>query len=158
MNSVIYGIESAINWIVSGINGIIGGFNKIVSVAAKIVGANWSGVSRLSRVYLGRVSMYADGGLPNTGEMFVARENGPELVGNIGNHSAVANNDQIVEGIRSGVSDANQETNTLLREQNNLLMRLLEKDTGISTRDIFNAVRSEDKAYRNINGHSALEY
>ena len=43
-NAVITGIETAVNWIVGAINGIIGGFNKIVSVAAKIVGADWSGV------------------------------------------------------------------------------------------------------------------
>ena len=38
--------------------------------------------------------------------MFVARENGPEMVGTIGGRTAVANNDQIVEGIRQGVFEA----------------------------------------------------
>ena len=33
--------------------------------------------------------------------MFIAREDGPELVGQIGNRAAVANNDQIVDGIAS---------------------------------------------------------
>ena len=46
------------------------------------------------------VSYYAKGGLPNTGEMFVARENGiPEMVGRMGNSNAVANNSQIEAGI-----------------------------------------------------------
>lgn len=45
------------------------------------------------------VSWYANGGFPDSGEMFIARESGPELVGRIGNRTAVANNDQIVEGI-----------------------------------------------------------
>lgn len=40
------------------------------------------------------------------GEMFVARESGPELVGKMGNRSAVANNDQIISGIRAGVFEA----------------------------------------------------
>lgn len=44
---------------------------------------------------------YASGGLPDTGELFLARESGPEMVGTIGGHTAVANNDQIVEGIAS---------------------------------------------------------
>ena len=35
--------------------------------------------------------------------MFIAREAGPELVGSIGRKTAVANNDQIVSGIESGV-------------------------------------------------------
>ena len=38
--------------------------------------------------------------------MFVARENGPELVGNIGSHTAVMNNDQIVSSVAYGVADA----------------------------------------------------
>lgn len=46
---------------------------------------------------------YASGGFPSVGEMFIAREAGPELVGNIGRKTAVANNDQIVSGIESGV-------------------------------------------------------
>lgn len=50
--------------------------------------------------------MYATGGYPKQGEMFMARENGAELVGCIGNKTAVANNDQIVEGIKSGVYEA----------------------------------------------------
>ena len=46
---------------------------------------------------------YASGGFPTEGEMFIAREAGPELVGSIGRKTAVANNDQIVSGIESGV-------------------------------------------------------
>jgi hypothetical protein len=52
------------------------------------------------------LSWYAKGGFPEAGEMFMARENGPELVGRMGRRSAVANNDQIIEGIKSGVYDA----------------------------------------------------
>ena len=51
------------------------------------------------------VKLAASGGLFSAGEMFMARENGlPELVGRIGNRSAVANNQQIVEGIEAGVA------------------------------------------------------
>lgn len=52
------------------------------------------------------VTAYAGGGTPTSGEMFVARENGPELVGTIGNHTAVVNNGQIVASVASGVADA----------------------------------------------------
>ena len=51
-------------------------------------------------------SAYAQGGFPSVGEMFIAREAGPELVGRIGGKSAVANNDQIVEAITTGVYQA----------------------------------------------------
>ena len=56
--------------------------------------------------------------------MFIAREAGPELVGQMGNRSAVANNDQIVEGIAMGVSKAVAEQNALLREQNAYLSKI----------------------------------
>lgn len=51
-------------------------------------------------------STYAAGGFPATGEMFIAREAGPEMVGRIGSRTTVANNDQIVEGITAGVYQA----------------------------------------------------
>ncbi len=70
----------------------------------------------------------AAGGLVDTGQMFVAREAGPEMVGTIGRRTAVANNDQIVESVAQGVADANAEQNALLREQNSILRGLLEKD------------------------------
>ena len=48
----------------------------------------------------------ADGGFVDTGQLFVAREAGPELVGSIGNKTAVANNDQIVDAVAQGVTNA----------------------------------------------------
>lgn len=52
------------------------------------------------------VSWYANGGMPDMGELFVARESGPEMVGKIGNKTTVANNDQIVTAIKQGVYEA----------------------------------------------------
>lgn len=51
-------------------------------------------------------SAYAQGGFPTTGQMFIAREAGPELVGNINGRTAVANNDQIVAAVSQGVYSA----------------------------------------------------
>lgn len=47
------------------------------------------------------ITAYASGGFPEHGQMFIAREDGPELVGQMGNRAVVANNDQIVDGIAS---------------------------------------------------------
>lgn len=52
------------------------------------------------------VNYYDSGGLPPVGQMFVARERGPELVGQIGSHTAVMNNDQIVSSVAYGVEGA----------------------------------------------------
>lgn len=53
-----------------------------------------------------KVDWYAQGGFPDTGELFVAREAGPEMVGRIGGRTAVANNDQIVAAVSQGVYSA----------------------------------------------------
>ena len=53
----------------------------------------------------------AEGGFLNEGELFVAREAGPEMVGTINGRTAVANNDQIVEAISVGVAKAMMATN-----------------------------------------------
>lgn len=74
---------------------------------------------------------FASGGFPEQGQLFLARESGPELVGRIGSRTTVANNDQIVRGISSGVESANERQNQLLREQNSLLRALLEKDATV---------------------------
>ena len=78
------------------------------------------------------VSEYAQGGWPNIGDLFIANEAGPELVGTIGGSTAVANNDDIVQGIQGGVERANAEQNELLRNIYSGVVKLLEKDLTIS--------------------------
>ena len=54
----------------------------------------------------GFIPSYATGGI-NSAALFMARENGmPEMVGQIGGHTAVANNGQIVEAVSRGVANA----------------------------------------------------
>lgn len=62
-------------------------------------------VTRIARM-MGPGMFFADGGFPTTGQLFFANEAGPEMVGTMGGRTAVANNEQIVEGIRQGVYDA----------------------------------------------------
>ena len=54
----------------------------------------------------GGLPRYANGGFPAQGEIFIAREAGPELVGRIGSSTAVANNEQIIQGIKQAVLEA----------------------------------------------------
>ena len=131
MNAVIGAIESTLNWIIGGINRLINGFNNVVSACADVIGVDWGGLSTIPTVSLSRISVYESGGYPTTGQMFVAREAGPELVGNIGRKTAVVNNEQIVASVSRGVASANSEQNALLREQNSLLRAMLDKETGV---------------------------
>lgn len=79
------------------INSFIRMLNLGISVINKIPGVKITRVQELS------IPRLAEGGFPNVGQMFIAREAGPELVGQIGRKTAVANNDQIISGIESGV-------------------------------------------------------
>ena len=52
------------------------------------------------------IEWYAGGGFPKEGQIFGANENGPELIGNIGRRTAVANQQQITEGIAEATYNA----------------------------------------------------
>jgi hypothetical protein len=65
------------------------------------------------------------------GDVFIANEKSAELVGSINGKTTVANQGQIIEGIQMGVYAANAEQNQLLREQNNLLRGILQKDNTV---------------------------
>lgn len=56
-----------------------------------------------------KIEAYASGGFPSEGQLFMAREAGPELIGTLHGRTAVASNDQIVEGIAGGVREANDD-------------------------------------------------
>lgn len=106
------------------VNGLITGINNVVSVPfnainnalntlrnVEILGAKpFSGIQN---IWLPQIPLlYEKGGFPDTGEFFMARESGPEMVGRIGNRTAVANNDQIVEAIERGVYRATVNANS----------------------------------------------
>ena len=90
MNGLFKQIEDFLNVFIMALNGSI-------SLINKIPGVNIEKVKYLS------IPRLAEGGIVNEGQMFIAREAGPELVGSIGRKTAVANNDQIVSGIEAGV-------------------------------------------------------
>lgn len=104
-------VEKVVNFFIKGINGAIGIINKIPGVD-------------IDKIELLSIPRFATGGFPEDG-LFMA--NHGELVGKFSNgKTAVANNEQIVAGITGGVYAANQEQNSLLREQNKLLRQLVE--------------------------------
>lgn len=132
INGIITGFEAFINFFVKGINWIVSGINKISfevpdwvpGIGGSRVGFN---LDYIGEVSFGRLKGYETGGFPEDG-LFMA--NHSELIGRFSNgKTAVANNEQIIEGISRGVSEATGEQNELLREQNRILARLLSKDT-----------------------------
>ena len=85
--------------------------NQMVSDAnslAGLTGKKYSHVGGYTMQQAQRfnIEMFANGGFPRSGEMFIAREAGAEMVGNIGGKTAVANNDQIERAIFNAVLTA----------------------------------------------------
>jgi ABC-type transporter Mla subunit MlaD len=82
------------------------------------------------------ITAYAGGGAPGMGQLFLAREAGPELVGTLGGHTAVMNNDQIVASVSAGVAEANEGIITALIAAANQIVRAVEASGGSDGYDI----------------------
>lgn len=107
LNGVIYALNSALSWMFSGINGILSSLRNF-SIAG------YSPFAGLREISIPKIPMLANGGFVDQGQLFIANEAGPEMVGSIGGKTAVANNDQIVDGITYGVREANDDVVTAI--------------------------------------------
>ncbi|MFR1435850.1 MAG: hypothetical protein ACLSS9_11600 [Acutalibacteraceae bacterium] len=94
-NSVVGVIGRLTSWMTNSLNDIINGINKIPLI---------DDIPNIPAP--AAPPTFAQGGFPTQGQMFIAREAGPELVGTIGGRNAVMNNDQIVESVSAGVYSA----------------------------------------------------
>ena len=107
---IVTAFKSIVNGLIKGINTVIATpFNAINGVIKTIKDVSIAGLKpfkNLSTISVPQIPLLAAGGFPETGQMFIAREAGAELVGNIGGRSAVMNNDQIVESVSAGVYQA----------------------------------------------------
>ena len=122
-------------------NSIIGIVNKIIDAINKMFHIQFDGLEiggvevipafNVRLLNIPKIPTFEQGGYPEVGQMFIAREAGAELVGNIGRKTAVVNNEQIVASVSRGVAEANSEQNALLREQNSLLRSMLEKQGNV---------------------------
>ena len=107
LNGVISALNSALRW-------VFGGINSILSDLKNFSIAGYSPFSGLRTISVPQIPMLANGGFVDQGQLFIAREAGAEMVGSIGRRTAVANNDQIVDGITYGVREANDDVVTAI--------------------------------------------
>ena len=108
------------------------------------------------------IAKYAGGGLPGMGQMFVAREAGPELVGTIGGHTAVMNNNQIVASVSDGVFNALNPVLTSLVNAINTMASASSNGNGdvyvqIDGDNIARAVRRCNSDYRKRTGRGMFD-
>ena len=158
MNSVIARIESAINSLIRGVNKVLSGFNNVVSVAAKVAGVDWSGVDLVKEVKLPRVKAYATGGFMDKYSIAKVGENGiPEIMGTVGGKPAVAGGQEIT-GIKDAINSTSAQEVSLLRQQNQLLQAILQKNFGITTNDIGKAARDYGREHYNRTGDNVYVF
>lgn len=102
LNYVLTAFEGFINKIIDGWNGLLKRINKLEIKIPDWLGGGSFGFDFAMASHID-IPRLAEGGLVSEGQMFIAREAGPELVGSIGGRTAVANNDQIVDAVSQGV-------------------------------------------------------
>lgn len=158
MNTVISRIETAINSLIGGVNTVLRGFNSVVSAAAKVAKVKWSGVDLVPKVSLPKVKAYATGGFMDKYSIATVGENGlPELMGTVGGKPAVAGSQEIT-GIKDAINSTSAQEVSLLRQQNQLLQAILQKNFGITTNDIGKAARDYGREHYNRTGDNVYVF
>lgn len=164
------GLESAWNAAVESIKGIWNSFatwlNSKLTInidTSSLIGKGISELLGTTQIKLGNIPTFATGGFPEDGWF---RANQGEIMGKFDNgKSVVANNQQITDGIADAVYRGNQENNSLMRQeieilqsQNELLLGILQKETGISANDLFRSVQKTARQYNQRTGRPAFDF
>ena len=108
-SSVASGVGTMLNTALSRFETFCGRVRTAINTLVQSIGRAFStlnismGGASFTRIPYISIPRFEQGGFPDAGQLFFARESGPELVGSIGGNSAVANNQQIIQGIEQGV-------------------------------------------------------
>lgn len=135
LNLVISGIETMINNAIDLINGLMSAARLIPKIGDAVP-------NNIQHISVGRIPTFEKGGyVPSRYTMFIAGENGiPEIAGTVGGKTAVAGGVEIT-GIKDAINSTAQQEIALLRQNNQLLQGILEKEFGITTDQIGIAAR-----------------
>lgn len=101
------------------------------------------------------IDWYANGGFPGKGQLFVANEVGPEMVGTMDGRTAVANQQEITTGIANAVYPAvYNAVVAAMSEANNNVNITLQGDAD----KLFTMVQDKANNYTNMTGQAAFPY
>lgn len=101
------------------------------------------------------IDWYANGGFPNKGQLFVANEVGPEMVGTMDGRTAVANQQEITQGIANAVYPAvYNAVRAAMAESSNNINVTLQGDAD----KLFTMVQDKANNYTNMTGQAAFPY
>ena len=135
LNLVISGIETMINNAIDLINGLMSAARLIPKIGDAVP-------NNIQHISVGRIPTFEKGGyVPSRYTMFMAGENGiPVIAGTVGGKTAVAGGVEIT-GIKDAINSTAQQEIALLKQNNQLLQGILEKEFGITTDQIGIAAR-----------------
>lgn len=153
------GLKNAWNNAIAAVKQIWNGFanwmNSKLSFSWDAVNIAGKQIVGAGSINLGKIPTFAAGGFPSQYSMFMAGENGrAEMLGTVGGKTAVAGGQEIT-GIRDAVYSTAQQEMELLRQQNQLLQGILEKEFGITSEQIGKSARNYAKDYFNRTGREA---
>jgi len=136
-NGLVSIVEGCVNLIIDGINAFIDGFG-LISGISEAIGISFKPV-QIPKISIPRFD--TGGYVPSRYTMFMAGENGvPEIAGTVGGKTAVAGGVEIT-GIKDAINSTAQQEIALLKQNNQLLQGILEKEFGITTDQIGIAAR-----------------
>lgn len=136
-NSLVSIAEGCVNLIIDGINAFIDGFG-LISGISEAIGISFKPV-QIPKINIPRFE--TGGYVPSRYTMLMAGENGvPEIAGTVGGKTAVAGGPEIT-GIKDAINSTAQQEIALLKQNNQLLQGILEKEFGITTDQIGIAAR-----------------
>ena len=132
-NGLKNGCKAALNGLIWLGNKWVDGLNlRLLPIRATIVAIAkaFGNDVTLDDIKIPHIPTLATGGVVDEGQMFIAREAGPELVGSIGRKTAVANNDQIISGIEAGVYRAMVAANSSSNSGSTQTIRIINEIDG----------------------------
>lgn len=136
-NNLVSIAEGCVNLIIDGINAFIDGFG-LISGISEAIGISFKPV-QIPKISIPRFD--TGGYVPSRYTMFMAGENGiPEIAGTVGGKTAVAGGVEIT-GIKDAINATAQQEIALLKQNNQLLQGILEKEFGITSDQIGIAAR-----------------
>lgn len=156
------GLKQAFDNAVAGIKQVWNNFatwlNSKLSFSWDSVNIGGKEIIQAGNINLGKIPTFAAGGFPKQYSMFMAGENGvPEILGTVGGKTAVAGGQEIT-GIRDAVYSTSQQEIALLKQQNQLLQGILEKEFGVTQDQIGRSARKYAREYFNRTGREAYSF
>lgn len=154
-NSIVSIIEGVLNAVINELNSFFQGFDGVVSGFGKVIGIDIS-IPTIPKVNIPRLE--TGGYLPKQYSLFMAGENGiPEIAGTVGGKTAVAGGAEIT-GIRDAIYSTSQQEIEMLRQQNQLLQGILEKEFGITQDEIGRSARKYGQEQYRRTGNNVYVY